>query len=100
MPVPNVGPLDCFQQVRKLRRPGRQARIIVEIPEYSISMENHEFYISRKIVLAQLKLRLSAGLFIKILNVIEDDADGECDNPLKPGDYKPFRRTRCKWRLA
>ena len=78
----------------------QDTKIIVELPEYHVSMENHEFYISRKVVLAQVKLRLSGGLYLKILKIIEDDADGQCDNPLKPGDYKQFRRTRCKWRLA
>ena len=77
------------------------SEIIVYLPEVSYGGEYIEdFYAAAKTVRAKLILRLSGGLFIKILEVIEDDGEGECDRPVKVGEVKQFRRQAWEWKVV
>jgi len=76
-------------------------KIIVELPERHLSYHHDDdgIYISGKTVLAEIRLRLSMGLIIKVLEILSE-IDEDDDRPLSVGDIRQFRRKSWKWRRA
>ena len=69
--------------------------LIVHLPEIDKSGPLGDgFWVSEKTIKAKLGLRLSRGLVLHVLEVIEQDED---DHQPKPGSVIQFKRTIWKW---